>query len=70
MLALCDRQVGMPSMSLLIAASGIDCYGSTDKSAGCSVAFFYNFFVLFAKGGIISITIFPFFLLLCLRQEE
>ena len=47
-----------------------NCYGSTDKSAGCSVAFFYNFFVLFAKGGIISITIFPFFLLLCLRQVE
>ena len=38
-----------------------NCSGSTDKSAGCSVAFFYIFFVLFAKGGIISITIFPFF---------
>ena len=36
-------------------------YGSTDQSACCSVVFFYNFFLLFAKGGVISITIFPLF---------
>ena len=35
-------------------------YELTDKYACCSVAF-YNFFLLFAKGGIISITVFLLF---------
>ena len=59
MVALCDRQVGMPSVSLLIATSGM----ATDQQINLLVVRlrFVTVFLLFAKGEIISITIFPLF---------
>ena len=47
MVDLCDRQVGMPSVSLLIATSGM----ATDEQMN----------LLFVKGGKISITVFLLF---------
>ena len=47
MVALCDRQAGMPSVSLLIARSGM--VTDQHKSACCSVVFCYNFFCCLRK---------------------
>ena len=59
MVALCDLQVGMPSVSLLIATSG----WAPDQQINLLVVHlrFVTIFLLFAKGEIISITIFPLF---------
>ena len=56
MVDLCDRQVGMPSVSLLIATSGM----ATDEQMNLLVVQlrFVTFFLLFVKGGKISITVF------------
>ena len=69
MVALSDLQVGMPSVSLLIATSGM----APDQQINLLVVHlrFVAIFLLFAKGEIISITIFPLFYCdICDRRSD
>ena len=67
MVALCDRQVAMPSVSLLIATSGM----ATDEQMNLLVIQFCYNLLLFVKGGKISITVFLlFFCDVCDRRND